>query len=44
MWEENQENYGVLKAEWTLFQGGECDQHSQIYSFEVGVSGVKKYG
>lgn len=32
----------MIKAEWTkCFQGGEHDQHSQIYLFEVGILGVK---
>lgn len=36
-----------IMASWKLsehFQGGECDQHSQIYLFEVGVLGGLKYG
>lgn len=33
----------MIRAEGTkYFQGGERDQHSQIYLFEVGILGVKK--
>lgn len=36
-----------IMVSWELrehFQGEECDQHSQIYLFEVGFLGGKKYG